>query len=119
MSSSRAIINARQRILRMLTDTIHILRPTASVGEWGEQLNQYDTIEVVPGRVIGQRKLDPQDYGMQEVTTTTYRIVLPHGTVVGQGDAIKVNDKMMDVIGVDTRLTDGVDVQITVAARDG
>lgn len=118
MARTRALSRIHKTVGRWHTDIIHVLQPTSSVGQYGEQLNDHVTAEVVKGRIIGLRKKDYEDYGLQEGATTTYRVSLPRGTVVKAGYALEVNGIVMDVVGLDQRLTDGADVQVLVVVRN-
>lgn len=116
--SRRQLRHLPRRIQAMHTTPLMVHKPTASVGIYGEQLNEDSTLVPTKGRIIGLRKKDYEDYGDQEGATTMYRISLPLDTDVGAGYEIEYDGVRFEIIGIDRFTTDLPDLQVIVAVRD-
>lgn len=122
MVSSVLLGQIRRMAAGFLTDRAEIYRESVTVGEFGEQVSQWNVLASdVPCRVITppfDRNRQIEDVAERESAPEVYSVILPSDAIEVQAkDQIVVNGRTLRVVQAQTELTDAAFQRLQAVAH--
>lgn len=100
---------------RFLTTACVVKRPAIVVDEHGDRAPSETTVETTTCRLLLKRRSPAGEVVGQEANRVTYRLILPTGTDIRDGDRVLIGGAIYEVLGLIDSLTDRVYIEADVS----
>lgn len=100
---------------RLLTTPCVVKRPGVVVDEYGDRAPSEATVETTTCRLLLKRDKASGEVVGQEANRVFYRMILPLGTDIRDGDHVMVGGDRFEVLKLVTMLTDGLYIEAEVS----
>ena len=123
MVSPRTLARIRRQMAYFLSDRCSILQRGVGSGHMGEEIGNWIPVRTdVPCRLLrsllNTRNAREAVGGSMELIER-FRLVLPHDVRIHQGNGVRIGDQVYEVVNIEDRLTDAMQVMVFITRAPG